>query len=475
MNLFIPTIFALLVSTAAIGQSSDIVETELSSTNNYSLSVIQVFPDSFPLVSVIFQAKNELGEPLWLLDKNDFGIRENGFECEIVEVQNISKNIPLNIALVFDHSGSMVDNPSQMNDSLDTYQDLYFQNMLPDDYIMSIDYAKEGILEFFATEKVERDSMFFVGFSETVDKIEPITNDYKNFESFVKKVVPGGRTAFFDALYTSIDSLSLHKSKPIIIGLTDGADNSSTHTYQEVIEYAIKRDVKIYIIGLGDVNSELLKTLSTETKGMYYYTTDPSKLNTIYTNIKKQLKSIYELDYLSNEDNTNVADRNIEFYFKNDTLTFSDSEFYFDLPEEVVSLLEIRHKKNKELEKLRLEEIEYQEKLKLYGITGGAILLLGISTFVIVSRRRKLQKLEIKNVYPNPISGPTTISYLAGEIHTNLLIRISNVNGKLLFKKKISQTSNEVTIDLSKLNRGIYLVRLKSSSHSSNTFKIVKK
>ena len=108
-----------------------------------------MFPQEFPKVSVVFQAKNDLGEPLWLLTKDEFKIRENAEICEVLDVRNISENRPLNLAIVFDHSGSMVENPEHMTDTSLSYQSLYFDGMLPEGYIMSIEYAQEAVLNFF--------------------------------------------------------------------------------------------------------------------------------------------------------------------------------------------------------------------------------------------------------------------------------------------------------------------------------------
>jgi hypothetical protein len=94
MNHLLLISFYLIISFSSFAQENNLIETELTSVTAYDLSVIQVFPDSFPQVSIIFQAKNELEEPLWLLEEKDFGIRENGQECEIIDIRNISKNTP---------------------------------------------------------------------------------------------------------------------------------------------------------------------------------------------------------------------------------------------------------------------------------------------------------------------------------------------------------------------------------------------
>src|SRR3954463_10064952 len=85
------------------------VETEISSDRIFELSVIRVYPDSFPDVSVIFQARNKAGKPLWLLKKEELKVNENGKECEVKRSIPFTNNKPLNLAMVLDHSGSMID------------------------------------------------------------------------------------------------------------------------------------------------------------------------------------------------------------------------------------------------------------------------------------------------------------------------------------------------------------------------------
>ena len=107
-------ITSIIISICSKGQDNSInksIETEIQSKNEFDISIIKVFPQDFPNVSVVFQAKNQAGEPLWLLTKDDFKVKENTLKCEVLDVRNISENKPLNIALVFDHSGSMIENP----------------------------------------------------------------------------------------------------------------------------------------------------------------------------------------------------------------------------------------------------------------------------------------------------------------------------------------------------------------------------
>ena len=142
-------IIILFINTLICFGQTENIQTEIKSENIFDLSIIKVYPDSFPNVSVVFQAKNKFGKPLWTLDKSEIQVKENYQDCEVLKLLNISKDKPINIGLVFDHSGSMVDNPAQMPKDVETMQDYYFYGLeMPKDYVMAIDYAKEGVLGF---------------------------------------------------------------------------------------------------------------------------------------------------------------------------------------------------------------------------------------------------------------------------------------------------------------------------------------
>src|SRR5690606_21376470 len=79
------TLFVFL----AFGQVKN-VSTKIEAENVFELSIIKVYPDSFPTVSVVFQAKNQFGKPLWLLKKTELKITENGVPGKILRLVNIS-------------------------------------------------------------------------------------------------------------------------------------------------------------------------------------------------------------------------------------------------------------------------------------------------------------------------------------------------------------------------------------------------
>ncbi len=464
------TLSLLVVFFSLNGIGQDHVETEIIPSTYFDISIIEVFPDSFPQVTVMFQARDEWDQPLWLLDTSDLYVKENGIKCPAIAVRNISENQPINVGLVFDHSASMVDNPDQMEEGVESYQSLYFDDKLPDGYVMSIDYAKEAVLQFFSHDNVQTDSMFFIGFSKTVDKIPSLTNDLSSFKSTVEATKPSGNTAFYDALYAAIDSLIAHDSQPVVIALTDGQDNASIHTKKEVCEHAKENDVPIYIIGLGDVREGNLEDICYYTNGLYYHTYNPSQLGEIYFNIKKQIRSIYELDYQSSLDFSERPERNVRFYFTNDSLTFSNNTERFELPEEVIVRIEERHAKIK-AEKEQIIADQKFEKNLLYGTIAG-VAILGIAGFVVYRRRRKRTQIVLENVFPNPFSDEVKITFISEA--PKLELWVTNSTGVLVKKESLSGKSSPVSINLSSLDAGTYLFTLNGAALVSNTVKVVK-
>lgn len=376
MNVKNAIIITLIISSiTCFGQVKNI-KTEIKAENVFDLSIIKIYPESFPNISVVFQAKNEFGKPLWSLDKSEIKVEENQQDCEIIQLLNISKNKPVNIGLVFDHSGSMVDNPAQMPIGLESLQEYYFSgHPLPKDYVMAIDYAKEGVVGFLDEAKVMHDSIAFVGFSTTVDKIIPLANDVADIKLFLEKVMPGGSTPFYDALIVGIKSLSKSSSKSVIVALTDGLDNQSKYSFQEVIDLANEKEISIYTIGLGNVDTGSLSQISQKTNGFYYHTNDPKKLKEIYLNIKEQIRSIYQVDYTSNDLKYLSKKRNIRFSFVNDTLKFGNNDAIYSLPEETITYL-----KKKENDRNRM----------MYG--GIGVLLLGLGSFIVYKRKARSRK-----------------------------------------------------------------------------------
>ncbi len=432
--------------------------------NDYDLSIIQVYPDSFPKVSVVFQAKNKLGKPLWELNKSELKVQEDDLNCEVIRVFNISTNKPVNIGLVLDRSGSMVDNPAQMPEGVETMQEVYFAGKLPKDYTMAITYAKDGVIEFLNKTQSSNDSILLISFSSEVDKILPLTNNFASVIETVKSIEPNGGTAFYDALYTAVDKLAEHQTKSVIVALTDGLDNESRRSYKEVIQHANKNNISIYIIGLGNAYETPLKELTENTDGFYYYTNDAQQLGEIYRNIKDQIKSIYQVDYTSASIDPLDKEKDIVFLFANDTLAFSDPGTHFTLPNDAIAYL-------KKQEEARLKKVKDEELLLAGSI--GAVLVIGVGSFVLY-RRSKKNRIYIVGVNPNPFQTDLILNYSIPIHFLTGSLNIYNVKGVIVKSIPLNASEESQSIDLNELSKGIYVFSISGGTSISNSQKVIK-
>jgi len=147
-------------------------------------------------------------------------------------------------------------------------------------------------------EKRENDNIGLVVFGTTVLTASPLSFD-KNVQKDIVKYLNigllGERTAMIDSIATSIKILKNSKAKSkIIILLTDGEDTASKIPYQVVNQLAIKHNIKIYAIGIGESNEILLNAITQNTKGNSFKANNKENLVDIYNEIDKLEKS--ELD-----------------------------------------------------------------------------------------------------------------------------------------------------------------------------------
>ncbi len=326
---------------------------DLRSTDSTKLNIIKVAPDSFPSISVIFEAlKNN--QPIFGLKSEHLTISENNEDCRIIKLSEISQNHPINISLIIDHSGSMSEDRNQLIDSV-TNKPLYTYELkngvlyetFPPGYIAPIDNAKKAVSQFISEMPSSKDSIHLLGFSSIVDISSHFTTDKKYLQSIIDTIQSFGRTAFLDAINVSLDSLKNHSGIKVIIALTDGLDNSSHITKEEIIKKSKKLKIPVYTIGLGDVDKKFLSDISKETAGAFYYTKGSNSLADIYSEIQKRIHSIYDVQYVSENLNPEDSVRSIEIKFKVDSLYLGDNITEMNLPKEAIDYIINKKQKKK--------------------------------------------------------------------------------------------------------------------------------
>lgn len=430
----------------------------MSTADTADLTIINIYPDSFPNVSVVFKAETRRGEPVWNLTKEKMTVKENSQNCDVISLEQISKNKPINLGIVIDHSGSMQDDNSQLfdkNGNLLFSFDANLQPILPKGYTAPIDNAKSAVKNFVSTFETQKDFISIIGFSSIVDKKLPLTKDVSQINAIVDSMHADFSTALYDAMITSIDEIKKADGVKVLVVLTDGQDNSSKAKWNEVVDKANKEDIPIYIIGLGDVNIDTLTLIAKSTKGQFYFTQSSTSLNTVYAEISKQVQAFYNLVYSSTNFSPADSSRQIELSFDLDSIYLVTNPATLNLPEEVVELIA---KKEKERQYL------------LYGGVALAVLITS-GTILFYYRRRQRNKNHpiIRKLFPNPTDGHINLDYESGAGQ----LQITNLSGQVA--KTVGINGGESRFDLTDLPDGNYVAIINSNGQQSNAIKFSKR
>jgi Ca-activated chloride channel family protein len=133
-----------------------------------------------------------------------------------------------------------------------------------------------------------------VTFADVAFIASPLTFEkefLKDIVAYQQLGIAGKRTAINDALVQTYGMLSKSKAKSkIAILLTDGQDNMSKVSFEDVKSMISKSDVKLYTIGIGDpraYNGRYLQALAQAGKGQAYGARNAEMLSKIYDEIDK--------------------------------------------------------------------------------------------------------------------------------------------------------------------------------------------
>lgn len=160
--------------------------------------------------------------------------------------------------------------------------------------------AKQAAKKFVSMTGAN-DYVSVVAFSDSVEVVTDFTSDKNSLYSSIDSIQPYGMTALYDAVARSVSMLRYVKGKKIVLYLTDGYDNKSSYTMNNIASMNLNTGVFVYGIGLGDVDENVLNSLSLATRGKYAKTFNSADLSGIYVDMLNSYKSMYSsnADYAS--------------------------------------------------------------------------------------------------------------------------------------------------------------------------------
>jgi VWFA-related protein len=160
----------------------------------------------------------------------------------------------------------------------------------------------------FARMSNPRDELFALSFNDDVhealhDRGFLMADDAEALHNALSSLQPQGRTALYDAIMTGLDRLEEgSRSRKVLVVLSDGGDNASTATLDDVLERARRSDATIYTIGLfdntdRDRNPDVLQALARTTGGERYLPQSPGPLIRACQRIARDIRSGYTIAF----------------------------------------------------------------------------------------------------------------------------------------------------------------------------------
>ncbi len=226
-------------------------------------------------------------QPVLELGQQDFVVAENGVEQTVRRFEPVG-NLPVQVALMIDVSGSMEDGMAT---------------------------ARQAAMQFLEQALTPRDRAALIAFDRRPRLEVGLTADQDLLSNALLGLRAAGGTALYDSLIFTLYYLTGIRGQRAVLLLSDGADEDSDFDDQEALEYVRRAGVTVYTVGLKLPSSsrrtrKLLAEVARESGGRSFFLDNVEELGNVYGTIERELRSRYLLAYQSS--NTGDGFREVE-------------------------------------------------------------------------------------------------------------------------------------------------------------------
>ena len=229
------------------------------------------------LVLVHASVLDKTGKLITDIPESAFKVYENGVEQPVKLFRR--EDVPVSMGIIIDNSGSM----SQKRTSVAAAALALVKNSNPEDEVFIVNFSDDAYLD------------------------QPLTSSIKKLEEALDRLDARGGTAMRDALGMSIDYVKDKgkKDKKVLVVVTDGDDNASNETLEQLVRKAQSSEVLIYSIALLDEEvprraknaRRALKELAEATGGVDFYPKTLGEVEQITPRIAHEIRNQYILAY----------------------------------------------------------------------------------------------------------------------------------------------------------------------------------
>jgi len=215
------------------------------------------------------------------LTRDAFTVLENGVAQQITTFKR--EDVPVSMGLIIDNSGSMRDKR------------------------VKVEAAALALVK----DSNPEDEVFVVNFNDEAFNDLPhgkdFTSDIKEMEEALTRIDSRGGTAMRDAIRMSIDheKEKAHRDKKVLVVVTDGNDNSSLVSLENLVKASQQSGVLIYGIGLLSEEERreakraerALAALAEATGGETFFPREVSEVDRIAHQVARDIRNQYTILY----------------------------------------------------------------------------------------------------------------------------------------------------------------------------------
>jgi Ca-activated chloride channel family protein len=210
------------------------------------------------------------------LSREDFKIQEDG-RPEAMTGFEVAENMPLNIGLVIDSSGSM-------------------EKGMP--------FVRQACAELFRTLMRPKDEGFVLEFRDSPKFLQQLTSDTASLQRASQDLQAHGATALYDAVVLGLYQFRALQGRKALVVVTDGDDNRSHVEFETLLRYARSAGAPIYFIAVNipitDFKSKkVIHEIARESGGEVFSIGSAAKIGEVTHRIEEELRSQYILAFRS--------------------------------------------------------------------------------------------------------------------------------------------------------------------------------
>ena len=234
--------------------------------------------------------------PVTGLATANFHVYEDGREEKIKIFQ--PEDTPATVGLIIDNSGSMASKSKEV---------------------------VTAALAFISASKHD-DEMFVVDFNRRawlgLPAAIPFSSNVSELRAALLETRAEGTTALYDAVELALDHLKNgSRQRQALVLLSDGGDNASTASLEQVLRKAQQSSATIYCIGIYDTfakdkNPGVLKKIAKVTGGESYFPSTSADLREIWPRIAGAIRGQYTIAYISSNLTHDGSYRNVKITAK---------------------------------------------------------------------------------------------------------------------------------------------------------------